>query len=208
MQEVPADSEETRHLLDQIQDGNPQAFDRLLAHHRQAVRRFVELRLDARLRARVDPSDVVQETQLEVFNRLSDFLQRRPMPFHLWLRKTAYERLLKVRRHHVETARRTVGREVPLPDKSSLLLAQQLLQPGSSPSQQVARDEMVQRVRLALGQLNDMDREILLMRNFEDLSYQEVGLLLDLEPVAARKRYGRALLRLRKLLFDTGLAEG
>jgi RNA polymerase sigma-70 factor (ECF subfamily) len=208
MEEVSPDSEETRTLLAQIQDGNSQAFDRLLGHHRSTLRRFIELRLDNRLRARVDPSDVVQETQLEVFHRLSDYLRRRPMPFHLWLRKTAYERLLKVRRHHVETARRTVGREVPLPDQSSLLLARQLLQPGSSPSQQLARDEMIQRVRLALGQLNDTDREILLMRNFEDLSYQEVGVLLDLDPAAARKRYGRALLRLRKLLFDSGLAEG
>src|SRR5262249_53457412 len=83
MEEVPPDSEETRTLLAQIQDGNSQAFDRLLGHHRSTLRRFIELRLDTRLRARVDPSDVVQETQLEVFHRLPDYLRRRPMPFHL-----------------------------------------------------------------------------------------------------------------------------
>jgi RNA polymerase sigma-70 factor (ECF subfamily) len=208
MDQVGSDSAETKALLREIQSGNIQSFDRLFTRHRPALHRLIELRLDPKLRARVDPSDVVQETQLEAYNRLPDFLERRPMPFHLWLRKTAYERLLKVRRHHVDAARRAVEREVPLPDKSSLLLAQQLLAVGSSPSQQLAKHEMVRRVRLALGELNDIDREILLMRTFEDLSYQEVGYLLDIDPASARKRYGRALLRLRKVLFETGLSEG
>jgi RNA polymerase sigma-70 factor (ECF subfamily) len=207
MDDVSPDSEETRTLLEQIRNGNTQAFDELLGRHRPTLRRFVELRLDARLRARVDPSDVVQEAQLDAFKRLPDFLERLPMPFHVWLRKTAYERLLKVRRHHLDAARRAAGREVSLPEQSSLVLAQQLLADGSSPSQHMARREMIQRVHCALDQLNPVDQEILVMRNFEDLSYQEVGLLLDLDPVAARKRYGRALLRLRKLLFDTSLPE-
>jgi RNA polymerase sigma-70 factor (ECF subfamily) len=208
MDEAAPDSEETRALLEQIRGGNALAFEALLGRHRAALRRFVDLRLDTRLRGRVDASDVVQETQLEAFHRLPDFLERRPMPFHLWLRKTAYERLLKIHRHHLETARRAVSREERLPDKSSLLLAERLLGANPSPSQEVAREEAIACVRQALATLSATDREILLMRNFEELSYQEIGILLDLDPPTARKRYGRALLRLRKLLFDTGLAEG
>src|SRR5262245_56096107 len=107
-----SDPAETQRLLVAVRAGNRDAFERLFAQHRPELRRFIERRLDRQLRARVDPSDVVQETQLEVFQRLADFLERRPMPFSLWLRKTAYERLLKVRRYHVETGRRAVGREI------------------------------------------------------------------------------------------------
>jgi RNA polymerase sigma-70 factor, ECF subfamily len=204
--QAQGDSDETRRLLADAQAGDPRAFDRLFARYRDALHAFVDLHLDPRVRARVDPSDVVQETQLDTFGRLDDFLRRRPMPFRVWLRKTAYERLLKVRRFH-RAARRAVGREAPQPDRSSLLLARQFLAAGPSPSQQLAEEEVARRVRAALDRLDEVDREVLLMRNLEGLSYQEVGCLLDVEPAAARKRYGRALLRLRRLLFDEGLLE-
>jgi RNA polymerase sigma-70 factor (ECF subfamily) len=205
MDELPPDSAETCNLLEQARAGDRQAVDRLFARHQAGLRQFVELRLDPRIRARVDPSDVVQEAQLEALRRLEDYLQRRPMPFRVWLRKTAYERLLMARRQHLGAARRAVGREVPLPDRSSLLLARRFLPAGSTPSQQLQRRELVRRVRQALAQLPDADREILLMRDFEELSYQEAGFILGIEPAAARKRYGRALLRLHKLLSEGGL---
>ena len=90
----------------------------LLLRHRPELLSFVELHLDPRLRARIDPSDVVLEAQLELVRRLDDFLSRKPMPFRLWLRKNAYERLLNLRRDHVGRQRRTVRREVALPDRS------------------------------------------------------------------------------------------
>jgi RNA polymerase sigma-70 factor (ECF subfamily) len=207
MNDPTPDTAETRGLLEQARIGDRQAFEQLFAEHRGYLRRTIALRLDPKLRPRVDPSDVVQDTQLEAFQRLPDYLERRPMPFRLWLRKTAHERLLKVHRHHVEAARRTVVREVPLPDRSSLLLARQLLGVGSTPSQQLSRKEIARLVGQALAQLPEIDREILLMRNFEGLSYQEVGCVLEIDPATARKRYGRALLRLRQLLFDSGLLE-
>src|SRR5262245_58016694 len=111
MGELTSETAKTQRLLEAVRAGDRDAFERLFAQHRPDLRRFIERRLDAKLRARVDPSDVVQETQLEVFQRLADFLDRQPMSFSLWLRKTAYERLLKIRRHHVETGRRAVGRE-------------------------------------------------------------------------------------------------
>src|SRR5262245_9239890 len=133
MEDLTPDSEETRALLDAAGTGDRRSFDRLLARHRSGLLQFVELRMDPRIRGRIDASDVVQEAQLEAFRRLPDFLQRQPMPFHVWLRKTAYERLLMSRRQHVGAAQRAIGREVPLPDQTSLLLVRQLLSRGSTP---------------------------------------------------------------------------
>src|SRR6266536_4016190 len=106
MNELRPDSEQTQALLDDAQRGDRAAVDRLLARHRDDVRSFVEARLDPRLAARIDPSDVVQEAQLQVVRRMDDFLKRRPMPFHLWIRKTAYQRLLNLQRDHRRRARR------------------------------------------------------------------------------------------------------
>jgi RNA polymerase sigma-70 factor (ECF subfamily) len=201
------DSTETNELLRQAAGGSRQAFDRLFGRHQLDLHEFIARRLDPRVRARIDPSDVVQETQLEVLRRLADFLQRQPMPFRLWLHKTAYERLLMLHRQHIGAARRAVGRELPLPDRSSVLLAQQLLAPGSSPSGQCDRRERVRRVRQVVAQLPEADREVLVMRDLDGLSYQEVGCLLEIDPAAARKRHGRALLRLHQLLAAAGLKE-
>src|SRR5262249_47475245 len=110
-------------------------------------------------------------------------------------------------RRHVTAARRAVGREVALPDRSSLLFAQQLLAAGPTPEQQLDQEELARRLGEAMEQLADVDREILLLRNFEGLSYAEVGYLLAVEPAAARKRHGRALVRLHKVLFEGGLTE-
>jgi len=207
MDEVPPDATDTDSLLRQAHAGDQRAFEQLFARYRPFLHQVIALRLDPKLRPRIDPSDVVQETQLEVFRRLGDFLERQPMPFRVWLRKTACERLLKLREHHVDAARRSVRREVPLPERSSLLLAQQLLAAGSTPSQQFSRREIARRMNDALAQLPEADREVLLMRNFEGLSYEEVGAALEIAPAAARKRYGRALLRLQQLLIDGGLLE-
>jgi RNA polymerase sigma-70 factor (ECF subfamily) len=206
MDELDADPAEDL-LLRQAHAGDGRAFEQLFARYRPYLLRLIALRLDPKLRPRLDASDVVQETQLEVFRRLGDFLDRQPMPFRVWLRKTACERLLKLREYHLGVAKRSLEREVPLPERSSLLLAQRLFALGSSPSRQLSRRETARRVSQALAQLAEADREVLLMRTFEGLSYEEVGAALDIAPTAARKRYGRALLRLQKLLLDNGLLE-
>src|SRR5688572_22729723 len=120
-------------LLQRIEAGDPQALNELLAHCRGPLRSFVERHLGLHLHARFDPSDVVQEAQLEVARRLTDYLSRRPMPFHLWLRKTAYENLVRLWRH-AEAGRRDRAREVSLSDHTSLLLAQKLMRQQESPS--------------------------------------------------------------------------
>jgi RNA polymerase sigma-70 factor (ECF subfamily) len=206
MLEVKPDSAETCGLLEKVRTGDRQALETLLARHRANLLAFVEVRLDARLSARIDPSDVVQEAQLEMVRRMDDFLKRRPMPFHLWARKTAYARLLDLRRHH-RRARRSVEREAILPDRSSLLLARPLLAGGSSPSQHLQAQELAERVSHAVDRLSEADREILLMRHGEGLSFEEIACLLEIESAAARKRFGRALLRLQKALSEQGLSE-
>jgi RNA polymerase sigma-70 factor, ECF subfamily len=125
MPKLHPDSTQTSALLDRIGRGDRQALEQLLARGRPGLRDFVDYHLDSRLRARLDPSDVVQDVQLEVVRRMDDFLQRRPMPFHLLVRKTAYERLLNLRRDH-QRVRRPFSREVPLPERSSLLMARPL----------------------------------------------------------------------------------
>src|SRR5262249_52155398 len=148
------------------------------------------------LRPRVDPSDVVQEALLEAAERIDDYLRRAPMPFWLWLRETACERLVTLRRHHLGAARPAAGREVAPPEAASVHPAKQLLG-HNTPSHQVARDELAERVRRAVARLDEDDRAIILLRNFEGLSNQQAAEVLGIEPAAASKRLGRALLRLK-----------
>ncbi len=207
MDERMADSEETLALLRQVRAGEDRAFDRIFAHYEPQLRRFVELRLDPKLRPRLDPADIVQEACLEAMRRLESFLDNPPMPFKLWLRQITLDRVLMMRRRHVGAARRSVNREAALPDESSCALARQLLAADSTPSGRVGREELARRVRDAVARLSEADREIILMRTFEGLSFEEIARLLDVESAAARKRHGRALLRLHKVLTDEGLTE-
>jgi RNA polymerase sigma-70 factor (ECF subfamily) len=201
------DSAETRRLLEQARAGGEGAADQLLDRHRPYLLRFVELRLDPRIQGRLDPSDVVQEAQMEACRRLAVYLERPPMPFRLWLRQIAFDRLLMLRRHHVDAARRTVERELPLPERSSLLLAQGLFAVGSTPSQQAVKREFMRRVGEAVRQLTDGDGEVLVLRNLEGLSNQETAQVLGIDPATASRRYGRAVLRLRDILLQSGLME-
>ncbi|MGH9676970.1 MAG: sigma-70 family RNA polymerase sigma factor, partial [Candidatus Acidiferrum sp.] len=198
---------ETERLLSLVGGGDRAAFDLLFARHRSYLRRVVELRLDQRMQARVDPSDVVQEAQMEAFRRLPDYLARRPMAFRLWLRKTVQERLLMAERFHRGASRRAVGREVPLNDYSSLHWAKHLQASADTPSQLVTTREKARQVRQAVAHLSAIDREILVLRNLEELSNRETAELLGIDPAAASQRYGRALLRLRRVLTDRGILE-
>jgi RNA polymerase sigma-70 factor (ECF subfamily) len=198
---------ETRRLLGAARAGDLRAVEELFARHRPYLRRLVQMRLDPQLRLRVDASDVVQEAQLEAARRLQRYLQEPALPFRLWLRQLACDRLLMLRRFHCGAARRSLGREVALPDRSSLMLARQLLAAGSAPGRRLDREESARRVRQAVAQLPAIDREILVMRTFEELSYDEVACVLRVDPAAARKRHGRALLRLHKILSAHGLTE-
>ena len=194
------DGPETLGLLARIRQGDERALEELLGRHRPALLRFVKMRFDGRLSSRVDPSDVVQEAQLEVARHIQDYLIREPMPFWLWLHRTTYQNLVRMRRVHRDAARRSVDREVALPDESSILLARKLLTGSPWPGQHLVDEEIRRRVHEALERLDEIDREVLQLRAFEGLENDEVAQVLGLPPGTASKRYGRALLRLRQAL--------
>jgi RNA polymerase sigma-70 factor (ECF subfamily) len=197
---------DTQELLRLAADGDRQARGALLQRHRKQLRRMVALRMDRRLAARLDPSDVVQETLAEANRRLDDYLAARPLPFYAWLRQLASDRLVEQHRRHIQAVRRSILREqadpLALPDGSVAELTDRLFAPADGPSAAVRREELVSRVRAALGALPERDREVLVLRYLEELPAQEVGAVLGISEGAAKKRALRALQRLRSLLGD------
>jgi RNA polymerase sigma-70 factor (ECF subfamily) len=174
--------------------------------HRARLRKMVAWRLDRRLAARVDPSDVVQEVLAEAHRRLDRYLRDRPLPFFAWLRQMAWEHLAALHRRHVRAQRRSVSREEPgvlaLPDESAAELAGRLVDSTTSPTQRAVREEMRQRVRQALARLAERDREILMLRNLEELSVADTAAVLGVSEGTAKVRHLRALQRLRALLDE------
>ena len=198
---TPLDTEE---LLDRTGRGDPQARQALLTRHRGRLRQMVAVRLDRRLAARVDPSDIVQEALADAARGLDAYLARRPLPFYPWLRQFACERLDKARRRHLHARRRSVTREEPdpspLPDESAGMLARRLLDRGTSPSRRLLLDEQRERLKAALAELAPHDREVLVMRHLEQMETPEIAAVLGISEGAVRSRQFRALLRLRALL--------
>jgi RNA polymerase sigma-70 factor (ECF subfamily) len=191
--------------------GDRKALDSLLDRYRDRLRRMVEMRLDTRLQARLDASDVVQDAYVEVAERLDEYLRDPKLPLFLWLRLVVGERLMKLHRHHLGTQMRDAGREVSLyrgtlPAASSAALAAQLLGKYTSPTQAVLRAERILRLQEALNALEPIDREILSLRHFEELTAGETARVLGIEESAAAKRYFRALKRLKDVL--TAMPDG
>jgi RNA polymerase sigma-70 factor (ECF subfamily) len=200
-------SSATVNLLNRARAGDPAALDAIFSQHRERLRRMVEIRLDRRLQARVDASDVVQEAYVDVMGRLEEYLGDPKLPLFLWLRLVVGDRLMKVHRQHLGAQMRATGREVSLyrdalPIASSAALAAQLLGKFTSPTQAAVRAERMLRLQDALNSLDAMDREILSLRHFEELTRREAAQALGIAEAAAAKRYVRALKRLKEALAD------
>jgi RNA polymerase sigma-70 factor (ECF subfamily) len=197
---------DTDELLDRAGRGDVGARQLLLERHRARLRRMVAVRLDSRLAARVDPSDLVQETLADAAARLGDYLRGRPLPFYPWLRQIAWDRLVEAHRRHLHAGRRSVTREqpwsVPLPDESVGRLVDRLAASGTSPSRRLIRAELRERLRAALDRLPPRDREVLVMRHLEQMEIAEIAAVLGLAAGAVMTRHTRALARLRGLLDD------
>jgi RNA polymerase sigma-70 factor, ECF subfamily len=200
------EAEPTQVFLRQAAAGDGEAVNRLLERHRESLRRMVQLRLDRAIGARVDASDVVQDVLWEASRRLSDYLRDPKLPFHLWLRELAQDRIIDAHRRHRKAQRRTVDREKPLvvhyADRSSLELAAQLRDPELTPAAATIRKELDARLLSALDRLGDDDAEIMLLRHHERLSNSEAAQVLGLSEAAAGMRYLRAIRRLRAMLDE------
>jgi RNA polymerase sigma-70 factor (ECF subfamily) len=195
-------------LLGQARAGDEAAVQRLFAEHRTRLKQMVCVRLDRRMAARVDPSDVVQETLAEAVRRLPRYLDEQPIPFYPWLRQIAWERLAKLHQRHVAARRRAVGREerqpLAVPDESIQELAERFVASGTNPSERLVREELKRRVHNALGELSETDRELLVLRYLEQLTPREARAVLGIGEEAFAKRHLRAIQRLRRVLQGEG----
>jgi RNA polymerase sigma-70 factor (ECF subfamily) len=197
---------DTEQLVARAGKGDGAALQELLGRHRSQLRKMVAIRLDRRLAARIDPSDVVQDVMLEAAQMLPQYLTERPLPFYPWLRRLAWKRLLKLYQHHLGAQKRAVTREeqgLPmLADESALELAGRLVAPETSPSNRMLRNELCHRVQSALSQLSEPDREVLVLRFLEQLSTSEMAAVLGISEGAVKTRQTRALDRLCRLLGE------
>ena len=197
---------DTEELLRRAQAGDDGARQQLLARHKARLQQMVAARLDRRLLARFDASDVVQEALLEAHAKLEDYLRDPAVPFYPWLRAIAWQRLLKWRRRHLHARKRSVLREeanIPaLSDASALQLVDRLAAKESGPSGHLVREEMRRRVQEALTHLSATDRELLVLRYLEHMPLKEIAAVLDTTEGAVRTRHVRALERLHAWLHQ------
>lgn len=177
-----------------------EAFDHVARQFRTQLRAMIEHRMESSLRKRVDPSDVVQEGLIAAFDRLDDFLRRRPMRFDLWLRKMTLERLIDARRKHY-AQRRDVRMETIVPGSSVQGIPGSLSNLSGS-GFALGRSAKAELLRRALSLLGEIDRKILLLRYVDELTNLETARVLQITPAAASKRHGRALLRLSSRLQE------
>jgi RNA polymerase sigma-70 factor (ECF subfamily) len=185
--------------------GDLNALADLFARNRNRLRRMVRLRLDRRLQGRVDPSDVLQEAQLDVLRRAGEYAAEPSVPPYLWLRWITCQRLLILHRHHLGTQMRDAGQEVSLhhgaiPQATSVSMAELLLGRLTSPTRAAQRAEMRRKLQDVLNGMDPIDREVLTLRHLEELSNSETAQVLGLEKAAASNRYVRALKRLKEIL--------
>src|SRR5947208_8532101 len=199
------DSGEVSDLLQRAAKGDAEALRQLFSQYRDRLKRMVHLRLSSRLSGRVDDSDVVQEAFLEISRKLPEYAQAPELPLFLWLRHMTGLKLAEIHRRHLGTQARDAGREVSLhrgglPQADSVSLAAQLLGKLTTPSQAAIKAEQRIYVQEALNSMDSIDREVLALKHFEQLSTSEIAQVLGLSKAGAGSRYLRAIKRLREIL--------
>jgi len=199
------EQDKTMELLEAARQGNDDAVNQLIDRHRNALRHLVRMRLDRKIQRRVDVSDVVQDVLIEANRRLKTYLENPAMPFHLWIRHIARDRIIDAHRRHRGSAKRSVDREQPMVipggfDQSSIILASQLVDREKTPAAKTMEKELARRVEDAITDLDDVDAEVIVMRHYEQLTNQEIAQALNLTEPAASMRYLRAVRRLRDLI--------
>lgn len=185
--------------------GDEIAWQRVLREHHGRLYRMVAIRLDVRLTRRLDPDDILQDVYLDAARQLAEYLRAPHIPFFLWLRLLTGHWIGRAHRQHLGAQARDVSRErfidVTMPNASSFVLAAQLMGHEERPSEVVQRDERVASVQAVLDAMDLVDREVLALRHFEQLSRAETAKVLNISEAAASKRYYRALARLKNLIL-------
>jgi RNA polymerase sigma-70 factor (ECF subfamily) len=208
---MPAEPPDTEALLALAAKGDRQAQDGLLNRHRERLKRMIAVRMDHRLRKRIDPSDVVQETLMVANRRLETYLREQPIPFYPWLRQLAWDQLVAFQRKHLYAGRRSRRREedlgAALSDESVAGLASCVLDQAADPLRKMVRSELTHRVRQAVERLPATYREVLVLRHLEQLSTAETAEILGIGKSAVKMRHLRALERLKGLLDAPGWEE-
>lgn len=199
------DGDVTAELLVNVRGGESLAVEQLMDRHRNSLRRMIQLRLDQRLMQRMDVSDVIQDVLMEANRRLTDYLANPVIPFHLWIRQIAKDRIIDAHRRHRVSAKRSIDREQPQtgkgpPDQSTMELANQFRDQALTPAAAATQRELAEQIESAVQLLRENDREIILMRHYEQLNNQEIAQSLGLTEPAASMRYLRALKRLREVI--------
>lgn len=192
-------------IIESLTTGREQALAEYFSAVEQRLKRIVNFRLDYRLNGRVSESDVIQETYVRAAKRIDSFLEKEDMPFFVWLRLEVSQKLTEIHRHHFGAEKRDVRKEIKIGQnqesgKTSMAMAAHIVAQLTSPSRLVERAEQITTLEKTLAELNELDREVIALRHFEELSNIETAQILGIEPAAASKRYLRALKRLREIM--------
>ena len=205
-------------LHELVMRGDNDALAEYFQQNERRLRRLIELRMDSRLQQRASASDVLQEAFVDLAQQYEAYLEDPQLPLYVWVRRVTGQRLSKFHRRHLGTAKRDAGREValnhqPMPAATSAILAGQLAASITAAEQKLIREEQQHRMDEVLNDLHEEDREVIAMRNFEQLTNAEVAAALEISESAAGMRYMRAIRKLQKAmkrhmqLFETNSLE-
>ncbi len=201
------DSSLNHELLLRLEAGDDHAFVDLFDRYRLRLKRMLEFRMDHRLRSRADASDVLQEVYIDAHQRIAHYLKKPDLSFYVWLRQLTAQRLIDFYRRHLVAEKRDARLEVPFRRdgtgaSSVASIAVQLVAHLATPSQMMMQEEMIRQIEATLAGMEDLDREVVALRHFEELRNSEVAEVLGIKEAAASNRYVRALMRLREALDD------
>ncbi|MCA9071139.1 MAG: sigma-70 family RNA polymerase sigma factor [Planctomycetaceae bacterium] len=193
-------------LSQRVANGDTDALQSLFRGCRARLKQMIQLRISQQLQRRVDASDIVQEALLQAAVNIDDYKYDPDRPFYLWIRKIAENKLIEAHRRHFLAAKRDARKELAIPPEQPLsvnsnsLAKQLLIGGGSSPASKAIKAEARQMIHEGLDELEPVDREVLVLHHFEQLSMSEIGLVLGISKSGASKRYLKALDRFREIL--------
>ncbi len=202
-----SESEKETQFIAQLQAGDTAALAELFSVYQPRLERIIRFRMDHRLAGRISETDVIQEAYLNASKRIEHFLKQADFPFFVWLRLIVNQTLVDLQRQHLQAEMRDVRKEISLQQsnashQTSLALAAQLVGKMTSASGVLSRSERMATLQQALNQMKEIDREVIALRHFEELSNAEAANVLGIDEQASSKRYVRAMKRMKDVLND------